>query len=107
MDSEKFSGRNQSIGCALAWVTIARDCESDYPFYPVEPFRGTCAGHSRCQIGSSLTKLSLSVSSGRYCTSVIVGSRVYGNPLATFFTHYPIVWTVKSSVVGTRVWVVL
>ncbi len=24
VDSEKFSGRNQSIGCALAWVTIGR-----------------------------------------------------------------------------------
>ncbi len=40
---------------------------------------------------------------GCYCTSSIVGTRVYGNPLATLFTHYPIVWTVKSSVVGTRV----
>ncbi len=56
---------------------------------------------------SSLTKLSLSVSSGCYLTSVIVGSRAYGNPLATIFTHYLIVWTVKSSVVGTRVWAVL
>ncbi len=49
----------------------------------------------------SLTNLS--VSSGRYCTSAITGSRVYGNTLATLFTHYPIVWTVKSSAVGTRV----
>ncbi len=38
MDSEKFSGRNQSIGCALAWVTIARDSESAYPFNPVGRF---------------------------------------------------------------------
>ncbi len=32
MDSETFSVRNQGVGCALAWVTIARDSESDYPF---------------------------------------------------------------------------
>ncbi len=32
MDNEKFSGRNQSIGCALVWVTIARDSESAYTF---------------------------------------------------------------------------
>ncbi len=34
---EKFScisGRIQGIGCALAWVTIARDSESEPPFYP-------------------------------------------------------------------------
>ncbi len=40
-------------------------------------------------------------------TNSIVGTRVYGNPLATLFTHYPIVWTVKSSLVGTRVVTVL
>ncbi len=34
MDNEKFSGRSQSIGCALAWVTIARGSDSSYPFYP-------------------------------------------------------------------------
>ncbi len=28
MDSETFSGWNQSIGCALVWVTVARDSES-------------------------------------------------------------------------------
>ncbi len=39
MDSEKFSDRNQSIGCAVAWITIARDSESDYPFNPVGQFR--------------------------------------------------------------------
>ncbi len=39
-----------------------------------------------------------------YCGSSIAGSRVYGNALATSFTHYPIV---KSSVVGTRVLAVL
>ncbi len=33
--------------------------------------------------------------------------RVYGNPLAALFTHYPIMWTVKSSVAGTRVLAVL
>ncbi len=33
-------------------------------------------GHLRCQIGSSLTNLNLSVSSGSYCTSEIVGFRV-------------------------------
>ncbi len=47
--------------------------------------------------------IGLRVSCGSYCTIAIVGSRVYGNPLATLFTHYPIVWTVKSLVVGTRV----
>ncbi len=47
------------------------------------------------------------VSSGSYCTNAIVGPRVYGNTLATLFTHYPIVWTVKRSVVGTRVLAVL
>ncbi len=35
MGSEVFSGRNQSIVCAVAWVTIARDSESEYPFYLV------------------------------------------------------------------------
>ncbi len=45
VDSEKFSGRNLSIGCCLAWVTIARDSESDYPFNPVGQFRRICAGH--------------------------------------------------------------
>ncbi len=32
VDSDKFSGRNQSIGCDVAWVTIARASESGYPF---------------------------------------------------------------------------
>ncbi len=41
------------------------------------------------------------------CTSSTVGTRLYGNPLATLFTHYPIVWTVKNSVFGTRVLAVL
>ncbi len=70
------SVRNQSIGCALAWVTTARDPESDYPFYPVGQFRRIRAGHLWCQISSCLTKLSLSVSSDSYCTSIIVGPRV-------------------------------
>ncbi len=35
MGSEVFSGWNQSIGCAVAWETIARDFESEYPFHPV------------------------------------------------------------------------
>ncbi len=70
-------------------------------------FHRICAWHLKCRIGSSLTKMSLSINRGRYCTSSIVGSRVYGYPLATSFTHYPIVWTVKSSVVGTRVLAVL
>ncbi len=26
-----FSGSNQSVDCAVAWVTIARDSESEYP----------------------------------------------------------------------------
>ncbi len=43
------------------------------------------------------------VGSGSNCTSAIVGSRVYGNTLATLFAHYPNVWTVERSVVGTRV----
>ncbi len=76
MDSETFSVRNWGVGCALAWVTIARDSESDYPFYPVGQFRRIRAGHLWCQISSSLTKLSLSVSSGSYYTSEIVGCRV-------------------------------
>ncbi len=42
-----------------------------------------------------------------YCTSSIVGSRVYGNPLGALFAHYSIVWIVISSVVGTRVVAVL
>ncbi len=29
-----LSGRNQSIGCAVVWVSIARDSESDHPFNP-------------------------------------------------------------------------
>ncbi len=40
-----FSGRNQSIGCALAWVTTARDSESEYPFYPVVQLSRICAGN--------------------------------------------------------------
>ncbi len=35
VNNEVFSGRNQSIGCAVAWVTIARGFESEYPFYLV------------------------------------------------------------------------
>ncbi len=107
MDSERFSGRNQSIGCALASVTIARDSESDYPFKSCEVIPQDLCRTLMCQIGSTLTKFSLGFSSGCYCTSSIVGSRVYGNPLATLCTHYPIVWTVKGSVVGTRVLAVL
>ncbi len=42
---EAFSVRNQGVGCALAWVTIARDSESDYPFYNVVQFRRIRAGH--------------------------------------------------------------
>ncbi len=70
--------------------------------HPVGHFARTCAGHLWCQIGSSLSKLSLNVSNGSYCTSAIVGFRVYGNTFATLFTHYPIVWIVKRSAVGTR-----
>ncbi len=76
MDSETFSVRNQGVGCALAWVTIARGSESDYQFYPVVRFRRIRAGHLWCQMSSSLTELSLSVSNGSYCTSIIVGSKV-------------------------------
>ncbi len=68
MDSEAFSVRNQGVGWALAWVTIARDSECEYPFYPVLQFHRIRAGHLCCQ--------SLNVSSASYCTSIIVGSRV-------------------------------
>ncbi len=85
MGSEVFSGRNQSNGCAVAWVTIARDSESEYTFQPVGQLYRVRAGYSWRQMCSSLTNLSLSVSSGSYCTGAIVGSRVYSNTLATFF----------------------
>ncbi len=45
----------------------------------------------------------LSVRSGSYCTSAIVGPMVYGNVRATLFTYYPMGWTVKLSVVGTGI----
>ncbi len=45
MGSEVFSGRNKSIGFAVAWVTIARDSESEYPFYLVGQFCRIWAGH--------------------------------------------------------------
>ncbi len=45
LDSEMFSGRNQNIGCALAWGTVACDSESEHPFYSVEQFHRICAGH--------------------------------------------------------------
>ncbi len=45
MDSEGCSGWNQIIGCAVAWVTIARDSESEYPFHPVGQFYRVRAGH--------------------------------------------------------------
>ncbi len=64
-------------------------------------------GHLWCQIGSSLTNLSLIVSNGSYCTSAIVGFSVYGNTYATLFTHCPIVWIMKCSAVGARVLAVL
>ncbi len=107
MGSEVLSGRNQSIGCDVAWVTIARNSESKYPFHPVKQFYRVRAGHLWCQKCPSLTNLSLNVSSGSYCTSIIVGSRVYSNTIATLFTHYPTVWAVKGSVVGTKVLAVL
>ncbi len=40
-----YFGRQQSIGCALVWVTISRDAESEYPFNPVGQFHRICAGH--------------------------------------------------------------
>ncbi len=52
-------------------------------------FRRICTRHLWCQIGSILTNFSLSVSSGSYCTSAIVGFSVYGNTFATLFTHFP------------------
>ncbi len=33
-----FSGWNQIIECAVAWVTIAREFESEYAFHPVGQF---------------------------------------------------------------------
>ncbi len=45
MGSEVFSGRNQSVGCAVAWVIIARDYESQNPFHPVGQFYRVRAGH--------------------------------------------------------------
>ncbi len=98
---------NQSIGCAVAWFTIARNSESECPFHCVGQFCRVRAGHLWCQMYSSLTNLSLSVSSGSYSVGVIVGSRVYSNTLVTLFTHYLIVWAAKCSVVGTRVLAVL
>ncbi len=40
-----FSGRNQSIGCAVAWVTKTRDSEYEYPFYLLGQFCRIWAGH--------------------------------------------------------------
>ncbi len=91
----------------VIWFSIARGYESEHPFYPMGQLTRICAGHLRCQIGSSLTHLALSASSGSYCTSAIVGFSVYGNTFAHLFAHYPIVWTVKLSAVGTRVLAVL
>ncbi len=107
MGSEVFRGLNQIIGCAVAWVTTARDFESEYPFHPVEKFYRMHAGHLWCRMCSGFTKLIIIVRSGSYCTRIIVGSRVYSNALATLFTHYPTVWAVKCSVVGTRALAVL
>ncbi len=45
VDSEVFSGQNQSIGCAVAWVTIARGSETEYPFYLVGRFCRIWEGH--------------------------------------------------------------
>ncbi len=33
------------VGCSLAWVTIARDAEPNYPFFPVVQFRRIRAGY--------------------------------------------------------------
>ncbi len=66
--SNAFSVRNQGVGCALAWVTIARDSESDYPFKSCGAISQDLCRTLRCPIGSTLTKLSLSFSSGCYCT---------------------------------------
>ncbi len=76
--------RNRGVGCALAWVNIARDSESDHPFYPVVQFRTILAGHLWCQISSGSIKSSLIASSGSYCTRIIVGSRV----MITHFLPY-------------------
>ncbi len=43
--AEVFSGQNQSNGCAVRWVTISRDPESEYPFHRVEQFYRVRAGH--------------------------------------------------------------
>ncbi len=99
MDSETLSVRNQGAGCALAWVTISRDSESDYPFYPVVQFCRIRAGHLWCQISSSLTKLSLSVSSGSYCTSETVGSRIMVTHLLPYILVFPFgaQWNIQCS----------
>ncbi len=62
---------------------------------------------------ASMLKFNLKVSKYEHRSSsetkiVAIGfSRVYSNTLATLFAHYPTVWTVKCSVVGTRVLAVL
>ncbi len=45
VDIGMFSGPDKNIGCALSWVIIARDSESEYPFYPVGQLCRICAGH--------------------------------------------------------------
>ncbi len=66
MGSEVFSGLNQIIDCAVAWVTIARDSELGYPFHPVGKFDRMHAGHLWCQMCSGFTKLIIIVSCGSY-----------------------------------------
>ncbi len=109
VDCETFSGRNQSIGCALAWVTIVCDCETEHPPYHVEQFPRICAGHLWSQIGSSLTNLTLSVSSGSYCTSVIVGFSFYGKKLLPYFQTIPLcgLWNVQRSIGCSLAWVTI
>ncbi len=99
-----FSGRNKSIGCAVAWVTKARDSESGYPFYPVVQFCRIRAGHLWSQISSSLTKLSLSISNGSYCTCIIVGSKVVVTHLLPYIVTFPLCgqWTIQCSEPGCQ-----
>ncbi len=42
--SETFSVRKQGNGCALSWITIARESEPKHPYYTVGRFPGICMG---------------------------------------------------------------
>ncbi len=48
-----FQWSEQIVDCAVAWVTIVRDSESEYPSHPVGQFYWVRAGHLWCQMCSS------------------------------------------------------